>query len=206
MQSLNLYKPTPKFPQKTGSAFQFKPSFKTNKEVKTPCIFVEAVPQTKPKPAGRASRDSAFVWAVRENDEWVPHPKRVLMCLDIQDLMQIDAFWTEMDRQKTAFYVLNNLRAFNDKVPTDLPENRIDLTHQLQRNDKQITKGFKIEFPFGIEKDPQISLGSNEGAGHNVVRMFLQSHEQAALRCLVQSTMRRYFSTASPRRTKKDSK
>lgn len=223
MEDLNLYKPSPSFPNKIGSAFQFKPGFKTDSnEMQTACIFVEAVPQSEERGKDRRSKQSGFIWATKDdNDKFIPHPKKIVFCMDLVDLSALNAFFIESDRQIEAYYVLQGLKGFGvavgkalsgigdseDKSHLDglrnfvsevdqiLPENKVKLTHQHapRGSDKEVTKGFEISYPFGYNKDAQVKLTSNEGAGHNVISMFLKPSEVASLRLLAQGTTNRYF-------------
>jgi len=187
MRQINFYKPAGNFipGKKTGAAFQFKSATKrTSKGGQEPCVWVEAVQQTKPKPPQRASKQSAFVW-----DE-----NKIVFCLSIVDLGKLCAFFNTKQSLDSARFVLNAFVANNAKFTFELPANSVELVHQSEdrKIKKQVTKGFKMHYPYGQDKDVELVMTSNKGVGHSVVKMFLKPEECALLYELMRGTVGRY--------------
>jgi len=194
---LNIYKPTKNFPKGNGSAFQFKPSVKRNsKGMLEPCIFVEAVAQSQPKPQQGVAKESAFVWVTKDKDGKLhDHPSKIVFCLSITDLTKIDAFLGAASEIRTARMVLNSLQRGSKHVQVETPQIDMRLTHQTKRDDKEVTKGFSLEYASGQDNDPLMKLTSNAGVGHNVIKTYLKPEEQSALLAIVRGVIHRYYFT-----------
>ena len=199
MNQLNFYKPTKNFPKGAGSAFQFKAGTKTNSRgLLEPCIFVEAVAQSKPKPQQGTAKESAFVWVEKGDDgKMRPHGSKIIFCLSITDLSKIDAFFTAASEMRTARLVLNSLQAGSNHVKVEIPPIDMRLVHQTRPKgaDTDVSKGFILEYPAGQDNDPCLKLTSNAGVGHNVIKTFLKVEEQALVQALVRGVIHRYFFT-----------
>jgi len=188
MRQLSFYKPVKNFPQRKGAAFQFKPATKrTSKGDNEPCIWVEAVPQSKDKPPQRAAKTSAFVW-----DE-----SKIIFCLSIVDLGKLSAFFKRSASIDSARFIMNALHENNEKFNVSIPDNRVELVHQTEdpQTKKPVTKGFKLHYPAGHDKDVELVITSNKGIGHSLVKTFLKPEECALLSDLVGGIIFQYYFT-----------
>jgi hypothetical protein len=180
MPGLKIYKPNSKFPARIGAAFQFDRGIKNSDGPNpTPCLFITAALQTKAKPA-QISKESAFVWADPNTKK--PDAAVIRFCCDLNDLTRLLVVL-----EGNHYKIVGQNREWLGEV---------QLTHKwTPQGGKERTTSFRLDHS-DKTKDMIMSLSRNpghKGTGFDKIGMYLQPHEQVALRELVRNVVQAYY-------------